>query len=375
MIPVANPLAAYRRYQPEFDLAFQRVMRSGRYVLGPEVEAFETEFAAYLGVRFAVGAASGTEALWLALRAAGVGAGDEVIVPSLTASATIAAIVESGAAPVFAEVRDSDLTLDPARLEPLLSARTRAVVPVHLYGNPADMTALTRFARANGLVLVEDCAQAHGARHAGRPVGAFGAAAAWSFYPTKNLGAFGDGGMVTMNDPGLAERVRRLREYGWRDRYHSREHGWNSRLDEVQAALLRVRLKHLDADNARRREIARAYREALPSSLRSPTCAEGDVGVEHLFVVRSRHPGRDKLREQLKANSVETAIHYPLPCHLQEAYVKFGRGADSLPITEGAAQEVLSLPMYPELTDAEVRAVIEGVRKALRRRAARRLAG
>jgi dTDP-4-amino-4,6-dideoxygalactose transaminase len=377
MIPVANPLAAYQHYRPELDAAFQSVMQSGRYILGPEVEAFEAEFAAYLGVRFAVGVASGTEALWLALRALELQPGDEVIVPSLTASATVAAIVESDAVPVFAEIRDSDLTINAAQLESLLSEgpqgrsrrmtdRTRAIMPVHLYGNPADMTAITQFAKQHDLRVIEDCAQAHGARHAGQPVGTFGEAAAWSFYPTKNLGAFGDGGMVTTNDPEIAARLRRLREYGWRERYHSSEHGWNSRLDEVQAALLRVRLRHLEADNARRREIAARYRAALPPALRSPACAGSDLGVEHLFVMRSSHLRRDELSQKLKQAGVGTAVHYPIPCHLQQAYARFGGGPNSLPLTEHAANEVLSLPMYPELSDEEVKRVIAAVLQALR---------
>ena len=377
MIPVANPLAAYQHYRPELDAAFQSVMQSGRYILGPEVEAFEAEFAAYLGVRFAVGVASGTEALWLALRALELQPGDEVIVPSLTASATVTAIVESDAVPVFAEIRDSDLTINAAQLESLLSEgpqgrsrrmtdRTRAIMPVHLYGNPADMTAITQFAKQHDLRVIEDCAQAHGARHAGQPVGTFGEVAAWSFYPTKNLGAFGDGGMVTTHDPEIAARLRRLREYGWRERYHSSEHGWNSRLDEVQAALLRVRLRHLEADNARRREIAAMYRAALPPTLRSPACASSDLGVEHLFVMRSSHLRRDELSQKLKEAGVGTGIHYPIPCHLQQAYARFGGGPNSLPLTEHAANEVLSLPMYPELSDEEVKRVIAAVLQALR---------
>ena len=366
MIPVANPLAAYQHYRPELDAAFQSVMQSGRYILGPEVEAFEAEFAAYLGVRFAVGVASGTEALWLALRALELQPGDEVIVPSLTASATVTAIVESDAVPVFAEIRDSDLTINAAQLESRLTDRTRTIMPVHLYGNPADMTAITQFAEQHALRVVEDCAQAHGARHAGQPVGAFGEVAAWSFYPTKNLGAFGDGGMVTTNDREIAARLRRLREYGWRERYHSSEHGWNSRLDEVQAALLRVRLRHLEADNARRREIAARYRAALPPALRSPACAGSDLGVEHLFVMRSSHLRRDELSQKLRQAGVGTAVHYPIPCHLQQAYVRFGGGPNSLPLTERAANEVLSLPMYPELSDEEVKQVVAAVLQALR---------
>jgi dTDP-3-amino-3,4,6-trideoxy-alpha-D-glucose transaminase len=364
MIPVASPVAAYQRYRAELDAAWQRVMSSGRYILGPEVEAFEAEFAAQCGAGVAVGVANGTEAIWLALRAAGLQPGDEVLVPSLTASATAAAIVECGAVPVFADVRPSDLTLDPARLDEALTPRTRAVVAVHLYGNPADASGLQAFCQAHGLALIEDCAQAHGAQHAGRPVGTFGLAAAWSFYPTKNLGAFGDGGLVTTSDPAVAERLRLLREYGWRERYHSDVHGWNSRLDELQAALLRVRLAHLEEDNQRRRAIARLYRQALPAELRSPAAASGDVGVEHLFVIR--YPRRDGLRRALAEAGVGTAIQYPVPCHLQRAYQGFGAGPGSLPVTEQAVREILSLPMYPELSSDTVEQVIAAVHTALR---------
>jgi dTDP-4-amino-4,6-dideoxygalactose transaminase len=363
MIPVANPLAFYQKHRAEMDSAWQRVMNSGRYILGPEVEAFEAEFAAYLGVRFAVGVASGTEAVWLALRAAGITDGDEVIMPSLTASASVAAVVEAGARPVFAEVDEATLNLDPAKIAPLVTPRTRALLAVHLYGNPANVTALLPFARQRRLNLIEDCAQAHGALHAGRRVGTFGAAAAWSFYPTKNVGAFGDGGMVTTNEAAVFEQLRLLREYGWRERYHSAEHGWNSRLDELQAALLRVRLKHLEADNARRREIARTYRAALSPRISGPLALAGDTGVEHLFVMR--HAQRDRLRRLLQERGVGTSVQYPVPCHLQQAYQPFGRGPGSLPLTERAAAEVFSLPMFPELSNADAGHVIEGVLQAL----------
>jgi len=365
MIPFAHPLAAYHHYRAEIDAAIQRVMNSGRYILGPEVEAFEAEFADYVGARFAVGVASGTEALWLALRAVGIVEGDEVIVPSLTASATIAAIVESGAIPVFAEVKDSDLNIDPAPLEKLITPRTRAIVAVHLYGNPADLTTLTAFAQAHRLRLIEDCAQAHGAQHAGRSVGTFGDIAAWSFYPTKNLGAFGDGGIVTTQQTDHAEQLHLLREYGWRVRYDSSEQGWNSRLDEIHAAMLRVRLKHLTEDNQRRREIAKLYRSALPVHLHGPLADGSDVGVEHLFVIRHAQRQRDKLQATLKQAGIGTAIHYPVPCHLQGAYAAFGQGPDSLPITERAAREILSLPMYPELSLAEVEQVINALLKVM----------
>lgn len=353
MILPANPLAAYQKHQAELDAAFRRVMASGRYILGAEVQAFEAEYAAWLGVKHAVSVANGTEALWLALRAAGVGAGDEVIAPSMTASATVAAIVETGAQPMFAELHPATLTLDPAHLPAALTSKTKAIVPVHLYGNPADMTRLMAFARQHNLVVIEDCAQAHGAKHAGQKVGTFSALAAWSFYPTKNLGAFGDGGLVTTNDSALAEKLKHLREYGWAERYHSATHGWNSRLDELQAALLRVRLKYLDEDNARRRAIASRYRAELPPALPSYQAQAGDEGVEHLFVVR--HAERERVQKQLSELGVGTAVQYPLACHQQAAYAHFAR---PLPITEQAAQEVFSLPMYPELTDDEVSHVI-----------------
>ncbi len=363
MIPVAQPLAAYHHYRAEMDAALQRVMDSGRYILGPEVEAFEAEFAAWLGVRQAVGVASGTEAVWLALRAAGLGEGADILVPSLTASATVAAIVETGARPVFVDLEPGPLTLEVAALARYLTPNTRAVLPVHLYGNPVDMTALLAFADAHGLLVVEDCAQAHGARHQGRRVGTFGQVAAWSFYPTKNLGAFGDGGLVTTDDDALATELRLLREYGWRERYHSAEHGWNSRLDELQAALLRVRLRHLDEDNARRRAIAAAYRAGLPPALPSCAARPGDEGVEHLFVVQ--HARRDELRAALQARGVGTAIQYPVACHLQDAYRGYGGGPGSLPITEQAVRQVFSLPMFPELADAQAAAVVAAAHAAL----------
>ncbi len=359
MIPFASPLAGYQHYRAEYDAAYQRVMASGRYILGTEVAAFEAEFASHCGARFAAGVASGTEALWLALRALSIGRGDEVVVPSLTASATVAAIVEVGAVPVFVDSRRSDLNLDPSLLLGCLSGRTRAVVAVHLYGNPADLAAVSAICGQHGLRLIEDCAQAHGARFGDRSVGSFGDVAAWSFYPTKNLGAFGDGGLVTTGDPGIAERLRLLREYGWRSRYHSDLHGWNSRLDELQAALLRVKLVHLETDNERRRAIGRAYRAGLPAEVGGPSAQGEALGVEHLFVIR--HPQRDRLRQLLETAGIGAAVHYPVACHLQNAYRAFGGGPGSLPVAERATAEILSLPMYPELTDAEVETVIAAV--------------
>ena len=360
-IPVAFPLAAYLRLRDEVEAALRRVMDSGNYIHGPEVRAFEAEFAAAFDLGHAVGVASGTEALWLALRAFAIGRDHEVIVPTLTASATVAAVVEAQAAPVFVDSAPDDLNLEVDQLAGLLTPRTRAIVAVHLYGSPANLTRLVEFCRGHDLILVEDCAQAHGARHAGRWVGGWGDIAAWSFYPTKNLGAFGDGGMVTTRDPAMAARVRLLREYGWRERYHSAEHGWNSRLDELQAALLRVRLAHLAADNERRRAIATAYRAALPPQVLGPAPRPSDEGVEHLFVIR--HPRRDDIRAALEAEGIGTGIHYPVPCHLQAAYQAFGRGPGSLPVAECSAAEILSLPMYPELSDDDVQRVITAVRR------------
>ncbi|MCC7360383.1 MAG: DegT/DnrJ/EryC1/StrS family aminotransferase [Anaerolineales bacterium] len=352
MIPVAAPHAAFSRHRAALDAAYRRVLDSGRYILGPEVAAFESEFAAQYELGAAAGVANGTEALWLALRAAKVGPNDEVILPTLTASATAAAVVECGARPVFADVAPADLNLNPTELAKHLTPHTHAIIAVHLYGNPADLTALAAFCASHNLQLIEDCAQAHGARHAGRSVGTFGRAAAWSFYPTKNLGALGDGGLVTSLDLALVARARELREYGWRDRFVSAEPGWNSRLDEMQAAFLRARLPYLEADHARRRGLAAAYRAALPARLHCLQARPDDLGVEHLFVVQA--PNREHFRSHLRAAGVATAIHYPVPLHLQPAYASLGGGPGSLPVAEAASAQVVSLPMYPELTDAEV---------------------
>lgn len=359
MIPSANPQAAFLAHQAEYEAAFKRVMHSGQYILGPEVAAFEREWADWLGVKHAIGVASGTDALWLALRALNIGPGDEVLTVSLTATATITAIVQTGAVPVFVDVEPATLTLDVAQLPRRPSPRLKAVVPVHLYGNPANLTALTTWADRHGVAVIEDGAQAHGAYHAGRKVGTVGTLAAWSFYPTKNLGAFGDGGAVTTNDDALAERVRLLRQYGWRERYASDWHGWNSRLDELHAAMLRVRLNHLEADNARRRELAARYRAELPPALAGPTARPGDVSAEHLFV--ARHPQREVMRALLHQHGVNTSVQYPLGAHQQAAYAQ----PVSLPVTEQAARQVFSLPLFPELTDAEHRAVVQAVHTAL----------
>lgn len=358
----ADPGAGYRAHQVEIDAAIRRVLDSGWYILGQEVQAFEAEFADYCGAEHAVGVGSGTDALHIALRACGVGAGDEVVTVSHTAVATVAAIELTGATPVLVDIDPERYTLDVAHLEDAVTPRTRAVIPVHLYGCPADMTPILDIARHHGLRVIEDCAQAHGARYRGRRVGTLGDLSAFSFYPTKNLGAIGDGGAVVTNDPALAKRARLLREYGWQTRYVSHIQGLNSRLDEMQAAVLRVRLRHLDAENEARRRLARQYSDRLSAhDLIVPVEPRGVSHVYHLYVIR--HPERDALRAHLQERGIGTGIHYPVPVHLQPAYAHLGCGAGDLPTTEKVAREVLSLPLYPELRAEEIETVsaaIEG---------------
>jgi dTDP-4-amino-4,6-dideoxygalactose transaminase len=348
MIPQTDPRASYLAHKREIDRAIATVLDRGRYILGPEVEAFEREFAAYLGVEHVIGVGNGTDALRLALESAGVRTGDAVLTVSHTAVATVAAIELAGAIPVLVDIDPATFTMNCQRLEDVLrTRRVTAIVPVHLYGHPADMPAILDLAGRYGATVIEDCAQSHGASIGGRKTGSLGVAAGFSFYPTKNLGALGDGGAVATNDRSIADRARLLREYGWRERYISEVPGMNTRLDELQAAILRVKLRHLDAGNARRREIADAYSAGL-RELRLPA---GNAGhVYHQYVIRSRD--RDALREKLAARGVGTLVHYPVPVHLQPAYVRLEHG--ELPETESAAQEVLSLPMYPELENADV---------------------
>jgi dTDP-4-amino-4,6-dideoxygalactose transaminase len=358
-IPQTNPKANYLSHKDEIDAAIRRVLDSGWYILGQEVASFEQEFAAYLGVAHAIGVASGTDALHLALRAVGVGPGDGVLTVSHTAVATVAAIEQCGAHAVFVDVDPSTFTMAPEDLERAIAGAhgrpPRAVVPVHLYGHPADMVAITEIAARHGLAIVEDCAQSHGAALHGKKTGAWGHLAAFSFYPTKNLGALGDGGMIATDDPSLAGRLRELREYGWQQRYVSQTAGFNSRLDELQAALLRVKLRHLDEENARRRDLARRYDALLGDAELILPCQRPEaIHVYHQYVVRT--PRRDALRASLREHGVGTLVHYPVPVHLQPAYA--GRVASSaLPCTEAMAAEILSLPMYPELSAEQVQVV------------------
>lgn len=361
MIPQANPKAQYLAHKDEIDAAIARVLASGRYILGQECAAFERELAEYIGVRFAIGVGSGTEALHLALAACGLGPGDEVIAPAQTAVASVAAIELTGATPVLVDIDPLSFNLDPNRLEAAITPRTRAVIPVHLYGQAADLEPILSIARRHGLRVIEDCAQAIGATYRGRRVGSWGDVAAFSFYPTKNLGAIGDGGLVATSDPALAERAGLLRQYGWRARYISDMAGWNTRLDELQAAILRVKLRHLEADTAVRRKWVAFYDEQLAGGpVRLPQEMAYGRHVYHLYAVR--HPRRDELQAHLGRLGVGTLIHYPAPIHLQPAYLGRLGQAGSFPEAERAAREVLSLPLYPELTQEQARAVVEAVR-------------
>ncbi len=345
----------------EVRTAIERVVSSGWYVLGPEVQAFEKEYARAAGARCGVSVASGTDAISLSLMALGVGAGDEVVTSPLTAIFTALAISRLGARPVFADVDPETLTLSPASVEERITGRTKAIVPVHLYGNACSMDPLLELAETRGLVVVEDACQAHGARYHDRPLGALGRVGAFSFYPTKNLGALGDGGFITTDDDELATTLARLRNGGQQSRYIHTEVGINSRLDEIQAAVLRAKLPHLETWNRRRRELAARYEEGLEGTeLRATGVLDGVLSARHLFVVRT--PSRDAWMERLASRGVQTLVHYPVPAHLQPAYRELGQGEGSCPVAEEAASSTLSLPLYPSMSDDDVDYVLESVR-------------
>ncbi len=352
--------ATYIEIKDELDAAYQRVMNSGWYILGDEVTAFEKEFAEYCGTRHCVGVGNGLEALQLILRSLGIGADDEVIVPANTYIATWLAVSNTGATVVPVEPDPSTYNLDPQRIEAAITTKTRAILPVHLYGQTAEMDPINDIARRRGLKVIEDAAQAHGARYRDRRAGSLGDAAGWSYYPTKNLGAYGDAGAVTTDDDELADRVRLLRNYGSKSKYYNDEQGINSRLDELQAALLRVRLRHLDEWNGRRARIAAMYLEELrETDLMLPGVCAGADPVWHLFVVRSK--SRDELQSYLKSKGVNTLVHYPVPPHLQLAYKDAGL-ATGYPITEAIHGEALSLPIGPHLSEDDVARVVDGLR-------------
>ena len=360
-VPFLDLHDAYLELKPEIDVAVSRVLDSGWYILGPEVDAFESEFAAYCEASHCVGLANGLDALHLALRALDVGPGDEVIVPSNTYIATWLAVSQCGATPVPVEPVEATYNLDPALIEAAITPRTKVILPVHLYGQPADMDPILAIARKHGLRVLEDGAQAHGARYKGQRLGGHGDAVAWSFYPGKNLGALGDGGAITTNDDALADRLRVLRNYGSRVKYVNETQGWNSRLDPLQAAVLRVKLQHLDEWNARRAAVASLYLEGLAGSgLVLPHVPEWADPAWHLFVVR--HPQRDALHKQLADAGIGSLIHYPIPPHRQQAYAGAGFDAGGFPLASRMADEVLSLPMGPQLSVEQAEKVSATVR-------------
>lgn len=353
MIPFVGLREEYQSIEPEVLEAITTVMHSGNFILGENVKAFEEEFASYCGIRFGVGVGSGTEALHLALVACGIKEGDEVITVPNTAAATALAVSSANAKPIFVDVSPEFYTIDPAKIEAAITSRTKAIIPVHLYGHPANMDPIMEIAGRYDLRVIEDACQAHGAEYKGLKVGSIGHLGCFSFYPTKNLGAYGDGGIVVTNDEGLYERLCLLRNYGQSDRQHHIIKGYNSRLDEIQAAILRVKLKNLDKWNKLRRNIASAYNQLLKNiDIITPKEADYAKHVYHLYVIRSRN--RDELKKLLDSNSIQTLIHYPIPIHLQEAYFDLGLEKDSYPISERCAKEILSLPVYPTLKEGDL---------------------
>jgi len=367
-IPQANPLAENMELISEISDSINRVVSTGHYIQGSEVESFEREFSDYIGTAFAIGVASGTDAIKLGLCALGVASGDEVITVSHTAVATVAAIEQCGATPVLVDIDPSTFTMDVGKMQRSITAKTRAIIPVHLYGHPADIDLILQVANQYGIDVLEDCAQAHGASCKGKRVGGWGRLAGFSFYPTKNLGAIGDGGMIVTNDPDLAGKIRLLREYGWNNRRVSEISGFNSRLDELQAAILRVKLKHLDKQNELRRSFANVYTHSLSDCVGTPIEKPDAFHVYHLYVIRSLW--RDQLRAFLAESEIGTGIHYPFPVHRQPAYAGLGMN-NSLRLTEQAANEILSLPLYPQMTLEQVEHVAGKIREYFHKHALR----
>lgn len=368
MITQCSPQASYLAVQADIDDAIQRVLDSGNYILGPEVQAFEQAFATDMQASYAVGTANGTDALELALRACGIGIGDTVVTVSHTAVATVAAICRTGAKPLFVDIDPRRYTMSPESLAQLLDmpgiTRPKAVIPVHLYGQAADMPALLEIARRYELRVIEDCAQAHGAALLGKVLGTWGDFGCFSFYPTKNLAALGDGGALICNDPTLAQTAQQLREYGWQDRVSKIPGGINSRLDELQAAILRVKLQYLDASNQRRRDIATIYQAGLQDTdLVLPITIDDSVPVYHQYVIQASR--RNELKQSLMQQGIGTAIHYPRAAHQQPAFGEPSFAPVSLTHTETLVERILSLPMYPQLTDAETMQVIEALNTEL----------
>ena len=359
-IPLVGLFDQYQTIKPEIDAAIENIITKSAFVGGEEVRNFEAEFAAYCETKACVGVGNGTDAIYLTLRAMGVGPGDEVITVAQTFIATSEAISMTGARPVFVDIKEDTMLMDPALLEQAITPRTKAIVPVHLYGQTCDLDAIMEIAYRHGLKVIEDAAQAHGARWRGRRAGSIGDAACFSFYPGKNLGAFGDGGAVVSQDEELIERIRMLANHGRLEKYTHKMEGVNSRLDGLQAAILRVKLRHLDEWNQSRRRHADFYFETLSGSeLRMPVVDENAQPVWHLFVVRVSD--REAFQQKLKAEGIATGVHYPVPLHLQPACQYLGIPPGSLPVTEEVSGEVVSLPMYPELTSAQLETIVNAI--------------
>lgn len=355
MIPFVNLSAQYEKQKPAIDAAISQVVSSGVYINGPHVGEFEKKFAEYIGIPHAIGVASGTDAIRLSLIALGIMPGDEVVTVSHTAVATISAITQTGASPVLVDILPGEFTMNPLELQKAITSKTKAVIAVHLYGAPCELDAIIRIASQRGIPVIEDCCQSHGAKFKSNRVGSFGITGAFSFYPTKNLGAFGDGGMITTSSSSLASKLRQLREYGWKQRFISETEGVNSRLDELQAAILSVKIERLDEDNAKREKLATRYSELLRDlPLELPKTRENTSHVFHLFVIRTKN--RNALQRYLFDRGIQTAIHYPVPVHLQPAYRGRIRTLD-MSNTEHVCDEILSLPMHAELTESDIETV------------------
>ena len=367
MIPFSDPSASYQAHKSEIDKAINKVLDSGWYVLGSEVDGFEKEFASFHGENFhAVGVANGTDAIALCLRSLNLGSGDEVITSSHTAVATVAGIEQAGCTPVFADIDPNTKCIDPKSIKERISSNIQAIMPVHIYGQPAQMPKILEIAQAHNLAVIEDCSQAHGAEINGQKVGTFADFSAYSCYPTKNLGGTGDGGVILCRTKEFAEKIKSLRQYGWNEERESIIPGFNSRLDELQAAILRVKLKHLADDNAKRRAIALSYNEAfkdLPITL--PVLAKAELHAMHLYVIECDR--RNELMEYLRNNQIGASLHYPLAVHQHAAYAHRIRGADNLPVTNKFYQKNLTLPIYPELSNDGVEHIISTVKKWFRK--------
>ena len=365
MIPISDTKSQYLSIKKEIDAAIQQVLDSSWFILGENVAAFEKEFADYLGAKHAIGVSSGTEAIHLALRACGIQSGDEVITVPNTAVPTVCGITSAGAKPVFVDIDPENYNMDPGQIEDKMTPRTKAILPVHLYGQAADMEPILKIAKKRKLKVIEDACQAHGAEYKGKKAGTLGDAGCFSFYPSKNLGAYGDGGMVVTNDEGIAEKVHMLRNYGQKDRYHHYLKGFNSRLDEIQAAILRVKLRHLDAWNRKRKELAKLYNSLLRDAVKTPTEKSYAGHIYHLYVIRTGK--RDELQKFLKEKEIGTNIHYPIPIHLQEAYQDLEYKRGDFPTAEDCALNILSLPLFPELSEEQVNSVAKAIKAFLKK--------